>query len=148
MIKLRVVLVLILSFLTVFPIVLAKKKEPVKTQTEVVYVDIIPDIQKADMFLAECTAYTAGYESTGKSPGDVGYGITSSGKKVRQGYVAADIRILPYGTLIYIDGMGVYEVQDTGSAIKGCRIDIYYDNLTDALNFGRQKRNIIVLHKG
>lgn len=148
MIKLRVVLALILSFLTVFPIVLAKKKEPVKTKAEVVYVDIIPDIQKADMFLAECTAYTAGYESTGKSPGDAGYGITSSGKKVRQGYVAADIRILPYGTLIYIDGMGVYEVQDTGSAIKGCRIDIYYDNLTDALNFGRQKRNIIVLHKG
>ena len=122
--------------------------KPKRPSVTTVYEQVIPNLKQADSFLAECTAYTAGYESTGKTPGDKGYGITSSGKQVRPGYVAADIRVLPYGTLIYIDGLGVFEVQDTGNSIKGCRIDIYYENLTDALNFGRQMRNIIILHKG
>ena len=141
---------LLLAFLMIFIMGAKKKdKEPVRPQTTTttVYVEVIPNIKQADMFVAECTAYTAGYESTCKNLGDEGYGITSSGKKVGVGYVAADIRILPYGSLIYIEGMGVYEVQDTGGAIKGNKIDIYYENLQDALNFGRQWRNVIVLHK-
>ncbi len=142
------VLVLFMLFFIVWHCVHQPIMKPKSPSVTIVHRQLIPNIKQADSFLAECTAYTAGYESTGKNPGDKGYGITSSGRKVRHGYVAADTRVLPYGTLIYIDGLGVFEVQDTGGSIKGNRIDIYYDNVKDALNFGRQMRNIIVLHKG
>lgn len=144
----KLLLLFMLSFIIWHGFIYQPVMKPKRPSVTTVYEQVIPNIKQADSFLAECTAYTAGYESTGKTSGDKGYGITSSGRKVRPGYVAADIRILPYGTLIYIDGLGVFEVQDTGNAIKGCRIDIYYENLTDALNFGRQMRNVIVLHKG
>lgn len=104
-------------------------------------------LQQADMFVAECTAYTAGYESTGKYPDNPAYGITASGKTVRKGMVAADTRFLPFGTKIYIEGLGIFIVEDTGGDIKGNRIDIYYDNLNEAIKFGRQTRKVIVLDK-
>lgn len=115
-----------------------------------VYVYETPNIflHKSFSLLALCTGYTKGYESTGKHPGDIGYGLTSSGKYVKQGYVAADIDVFPYGSLIYIDGMGVYQVEDTGSAIKGNHIDIYFDDVNEALRFGRQRRNVILLRRG
>ena len=102
-------------------------------------------LKQADTFNAELTAYTSGYESTGKTPNDIGYGITSSGKKVSQGTLAADTRFFPYGTKLYIEGLGVFEVQDTGGDIKGNRLDIWFENLDEAIKFGRQHRKVIVL---
>lgn len=70
------------------------------------------------------TGYTAGVESTGKRPGHPQYGITYSGVKVRRDQVstiAADPRLFPIGTLLYIPGYGYGVVADTGSAIKGKR---------------------------
>lgn len=115
-------------------------------QERVVYRDI--QINEADSFIAECTAYTAGYESTGKTPNDADYGITASGEYVRKGIIAADTRFLPMHSKVYIQGMGVYEVKDVGGAIVGNRIDIYFENLSDAINFGRQMRKVIVLERG
>lgn len=86
------------------------------------------------------TAYTAGPESTGKRPGDPGYGITASGAKVKPGVtIAADPRIIPMGSTVYIEGIGTRVVQDTGSAIKGHRIDIYIPDLSEARQFGVKK---------
>lgn len=86
------------------------------------------------------TAYTAGPESTGKRPGDPGYGITASGAKVKSGVtVAADPRIIPMGSTVYIDGIGTRVVQDTGGAIKGHRIDVYIPDLSKARQFGVKK---------
>lgn len=104
-------------------------------------------ISPADSFVAECTAYTEGFESCGKLPNHPAYGITASGKRVAVGMIAADTRILPFGTKVYIDGMGVYTVEETGSAIKGNCIDIYMPNLNDAIKFGRQHRQVIVLKR-
>lgn len=76
------------------------------------------------------TGYTAGVESTGKRPGDRGYGITYSGVRVRRGVVstiAADPKVFPIGTLLYIPGYGYGVVADTGKAIKGNRIDLYFE---------------------
>lgn len=76
------------------------------------------------------TGYTAGIESTGKRPGHPLYGITRSGVKVMRGQVstiAADTKVLPIGTLLFIPGYGYGVVADTGSKIKGKRIDLYFD---------------------
>lgn len=58
--------------------------------------------------------------------------------------VAADISLLPYGTEIYIDGHR-YEVQDCGGAIKGKRLDIYFERHTDAWAFGVQYKEVFKL---
>lgn len=104
-------------------------------------------LKQADSFVAEITAYTAGFESCGKLPTDPSYGITASGIKVREGIIATDIRYIPFGTKVYIEGLGVFESQDVGGDIKGNRIDIYMESLQDALKFGRQFRKVIILGK-
>ncbi|MBB6669675.1 3D domain-containing protein [Cohnella nanjingensis] len=75
------------------------------------------------------TGYTAGVESTGKRPGHPQYGITKSGVKVRRSKVstiAADPKVFPLGTVLFIPGYGYGCVADTGSRIKGKKIDLYF----------------------
>ncbi len=91
------------------------------------------------------SAYTAGYESTGKRPGDRGYGITASGATAMRGTVAVDPNTIPLGTKLYVDGYGLAIATDTGGAIKGNKIDLFYENLSDALQFGRRNVTVYVL---
>ena len=58
--------------------------------------------------------------------------------------VAVDPNFIPLGSTITIPGYGTYIAGDTGSAIKGNRIDIHMTNLNSALNFGRQTLDIQV----
>lgn len=51
--------------------------------------------------------------------------------------VAADTSVLPFGTVLLI-GDQEYIVQDRGGAIKGNRIDIYFESHEEALEFGVQ----------
>lgn len=95
----------------------------------------------------EATGYTAGYESTGKRPGDPGYGITSTGAKAQRGVVAVDPKVIPYGTQMYIPGYGYGVALDTGSAIKGNRIDLFFDTVEEANNWGRKWVTIQLLGK-
>lgn len=85
------------------------------------------------------TAYTASVEECGKADG-----ITASGTKATQGRtIAADH--LPFGTLVEIDGH-IYTVEDRfGGGYKN-KIDIYFDNYMDAINFGRQQRVVKVYY--
>jgi len=86
----------------------------------------------------EATGYTAGYESTGKRPGDPGYGITSTGAKAQRGVVAVDPKVIPYGTYMYVPGYGYGIALDTGGAIKGNKIDLFFDTVEEANNWGRR----------
>lgn len=68
-------------------------------------------------------------------------GRTASGGGVRRGIVAADPRILPLGTRIYIEAgaySGTYTVTDTGGAIRGNILDIWVPNCGEAVRFGRK----------
>jgi len=91
------------------------------------------------------TAYTAGPESTGKSPGSPGYGITASGMYVKPGVVAVDPRVIPLGTRLYVEGYGYSIAADTGGAIKGNRIDLYMRTLSEAYRWGRRTVKVYVL---
>lgn len=80
-----------------------------------------------------CTAYCA--EEYTHICGE-GHGITSSGAKVQPGVtVAADTSILPYGTVVYIEDVGLRVVQDTGSAVVGNELDIAVKTHEEALSW-------------
>src|SRR5690606_38071271 len=85
------------------------------------------------------TAYTDGPESTGKRPGHPLYGITRSGLPTRPGVVAVDPDIIPLGSIVYVEGYGIAVALDTGSAIKGQRVDVWFEALDDALAWGRRE---------
>lgn len=78
-------------------------------------------------------------------------GTTKSGTKTRAGIVAADPRVLPVGTVLRIlDGphSGVYTVMDTGSAVKGRRIDIFMASCATAEQFGERPLRIRIIRHG
>jgi 3D (Asp-Asp-Asp) domain-containing protein len=93
----------------------------------------------------EVTAYTAGPESTGKQPGDAGYGITASGEHVRENYTLACPPSLPFGLRLEIEGIGERVCTDRGGAIKEGRLDVYMSELQDALTFGRQTLKVRIM---
>jgi 3D (Asp-Asp-Asp) domain-containing protein len=75
-------------------------------------------------------------------------GRTASGSGVRRGIVAADPRVLPLGTRIYISAgqySGNYIVADTGGAVKGRKLDLWMPSTAEAIRFGRRKVSIKVL---
>jgi len=83
------------------------------------------------------TAYTAGPSSTGKQKGDKGYGVTASGTTVTEGRtIAVDTSVIPMGWWVYIDGIGFRRAEDRGSAVKGKKIDVYFDSESHARKFG------------
>lgn len=71
--------------------------------------------------------------------------LTASGEKAVEGVtIAADTNVLPFGTKVEIDG-NVYTVQDRGGAIKGNRIDIYFESHEKALQYEKQTKEVIIL---
>ncbi|WP_317618480.1 ubiquitin-like domain-containing protein [Paenibacillus sp. PL91] len=86
------------------------------------------------------TAYSAGVASTGKDSDHPDYGITASGSRVKEGRtIAVDPKVIPIGWWVYIEGIGFRRAEDTGSAIKGNKIDVYFDSNKTANKFGRKK---------
>ncbi len=65
-----------------------------------------------------------------------GNGVTASGTVPTPGITcAADWNVLPPGTWLYIEDVGVRRVEDSGSAIKGNRLDIAIDTHENALRW-------------
>lgn len=90
------------------------------------------------------TAYSLDYHSTGKWPSSPGYGITASGKRAAVGRtVAVDPSVIPIGTKLMIEGVGVRIAEDTGGAVKGRHIDILLPSEAAAYQFG-VKRHVRV----
>ena len=86
----------------------------------------------------EATAYTGG-------------GITATGTSARYGAIAVDPTVIPYGTKMYIvsdDGKWIYGVataEDCGGAIKGHIIDLYFDDYSTCIQFGRRNCTVYIL---
>ena len=98
----------------------------------------------------KATAYSAGYSSTGKSPGDYDFGVTATGTRARRtadGFssIAVDPRVIPLGTKLYIPGYGSAIAEDVGGGIKGNSIDVYFDSNSQALNWGTKWITVYIL---
>jgi len=66
------------------------------------------------------------------------HGGTASGLPTGPGVVAVDPTVIPLGTRMYIPGYGPGIAADTGTAIKGLRIDLWFPLLSQAENWGRR----------
>lgn len=93
-------------------------------------------------FYVSSTAYTA--NCTGCS----GYTSTGINLKANPGakVIAVDPRIIPLGTKVYVEGYGYAIAADTGSAIKGYKIDVFFASTSDAYRWGRKQVKIKVLN--
>lgn len=68
---------------------------------------------------------------------------TSIGKIPKEGRtIAVDPKVIPYGSIVYIQGYGYYIAEDCGGAIKGNRIDIFTASYDTALKNGRRTANV------
>ncbi|KQU22338.1 peptidoglycan-binding protein [Bacillus sp. Leaf13] len=98
------------------------------------------DIEKE--ITVRATAYTADCQGCS--------GTTATGIDLKANpdakVVAVDPSVIPLGSKVYVEGYGYATAEDTGSAIKGNRIDIFIPNEQDALNWGVKNVKIQVLN--
>ena len=59
--------------------------------------------------------------------------------------VAVDPKLIPYGSWLWIEGLGWFRAEDCGSAIKGFRLDVMVATEAEATRFGKQDRFVIVV---
>ena len=62
--------------------------------------------------------------------------------------IAVDPRVIPLGSVVWIEGIGRRIAEDTGGAIKGNILDLYMPTVWHAKQFGVQRRNVWVIRKG
>lgn len=95
----------------------------------------------------EVTAYCA----CKKCCGSRAQGLTASGKPVTYNgghFVAADVKLLPYGTQLIIPGYNggnPVEVIDRGGAIRGSHIDLFMPTHEDAVQWGKRWIKVIIV---
>lgn len=87
------------------------------------------------------TAYTKGEELVDE--------VTATGTQVRRGVVAADRRVIPLGSKVYVEttdrvpSYGLASVEDTG--VLGNSIDLYMEDVASCLAFGRREVDVYLL---
>lgn len=91
------------------------------------------------------TMQASAYDPSPASNG--GSGRTKMGYRVAYGHVAVDPRVIPLGTMVFVEGYGFAIASDIGSAIKGNRIDLCYRNRSEAMEFGRRNVRVHILRK-
>ncbi len=96
-------------------------------------------LNKDEFLTMTATAYTPFYCGGSKS------GKTATGVKAKKGVVAVDPRVIPLGTKLYIPGYGYALAADTGSAIKGHRIDLCFNTRGEVYRFGKKKIKVYVV---
>lgn len=73
---------------------------------------------------------------------------TSTGSIPKEGRtIAVDPKVIPYGSIVYIQDYGYFIAEDCGGAIKENRIDIYTDRHEYAMQQGRKVANVWILGK-
>jgi 3D (Asp-Asp-Asp) domain-containing protein len=93
---------------------------------------------------------TTAYSPDRRSCGDWADGKTASMKSVwtnAMNSVAADTRLLPFGTLLSVPGYAdddVVPVLDRGGAIKGARLDLLYPTHQIARQWGVQRLPVTI----
>ena len=56
--------------------------------------------------------------------------------------IATDPKVIPYGTIIFVEGYGAFIAEDTGAVIKNNRLDIFVATKAEAIQKGRVKAKV------
>jgi N-acetylmuramoyl-L-alanine amidase len=87
------------------------------------------------------TAYTANCDGCS--------GITATGVNLKENpsekVIAVDPSVIPLGSKVYVEGYGYATAADTGSAIKGNRIDVFIPSEDQAVQWGVKTVNVKVV---
>ncbi len=77
-------------------------------------------------------------------------GITATGFDLRSNpnakIIAVDPSVIPLGTKVYVEGYGYATAADTGGAIKGNKIDVFFPSKSQAYSWGRKQVKIRILN--
>ncbi len=93
-------------------------------------------------FYVSSTAYTA---SCNGCSGHTATGINlKSNPNVK--VIAVDPSVIPLGTKVYVEGYGYAVAADTGGAIKGNKIDVFFSSKSDAYRWGRKTIKVKILN--
>jgi 3D (Asp-Asp-Asp) domain-containing protein/peptidoglycan hydrolase CwlO-like protein len=86
----------------------------------------------------------SGTRMTVSSTGYCLEGTTATGIPVSLGVVAVDPSVIPLGTRMFVPGYGKGVAADTGSAVQGAIIDLWFPSCADALAWGRKTVTITI----
>lgn len=108
------------------------KKKTVKKKTSTNKKTAVSKKATYKTMTVKATAYTASCKGCS--------GITATGinlkKKPNAKVISVDPKKIPLGTKVYVEGYGEAIAGDTGSAIKGNKIDLHMPTKKKALNWG------------
>lgn len=86
------------------------------------------------------TAYAPGAADNGQWGNSTHVGTT-----VKKGIAAVDPNVIPLGSRLWVEGYGEAVAEDTGSAIKGNRIDLAFNSRSEAQDYGIKDVKVYLL---
>ncbi|MCI7144882.1 MAG: 3D domain-containing protein [Clostridiales bacterium] len=89
-----------------------------------------------EKYSRKLTVVSTGYTHTGNR--------TATGTRPKRGTMAVDRRVIPMGSYGYVPGYGKVHAEDTGGAIKGNRIDLFFETRGQAVSWGRRTVDIYI----
>lgn len=95
---------------------------------------------KTELFVI--TAYCPCYECSEGWGNSTATGVTATEGRT----IAVDPKVIPYGTEVYIEGVGYRTAEDCGGAIKGNKIDLYFSDHNGVNNFGKHTKEVTILY--
>jgi 3D (Asp-Asp-Asp) domain-containing protein len=72
---------------------------------------------------------------------------TFTGIRPKRGVIAVDPRVVPLHSKLYIEHYGYAQAEDTGGAIKGKRVDLFMNTISECRKWGRRKVKVYILPK-
>jgi 3D (Asp-Asp-Asp) domain-containing protein len=117
---------------------LARVRTTARAAGERTQIEVAPETA-AEPVTAPVAVYTGGEQTlTVASTGYALRGRTASGLPTGWGIVAVDPSVIPLGTRLTIPGYGAGVAADTGGAVRGATIDLWFPTLAQALAWGRR----------
>ena len=99
-----------------------------------------PEVSSGRTLRVQATGYST------KQPNLSTHTATGIDLRINPRVIAVDPSVIPLGSMVEVEGMGVYIAGDTGGAIRGNIIDIHFQTVGEALSWGRRSVTIRVLN--
>jgi uncharacterized protein YabE (DUF348 family) len=118
-----------------------KKDQVVAVGTKVIQKQVSRGVETGQEYYVASTAYTANCNGCS--------GVTATGINLHQNpnvkVIAVDPNVIPLGTKVYVEGYGYAVAADTGSAVKGHKIDVFFPTKSAAYRWGLRNVKIKIL---